>query len=933
MSEILGEARVIIRPDTTGFRRQLQEEVNRAVSQTAIPALSIPLAAGAGLATATAATTALAAAQRTTETSTLGLATGLKLENQLLAQGAVLLEANTVATQQKAGADVVAAGAARAHAVAESQVGKAALANTAGLLGLRGAVLTAGGAFIAATAAIQAFFKSTQLAAEFERELEVFRVTAGATAEEIERVSEAATALGRDITLPGVSAQDAAQTLSLLARAGLDVDEALGAVRGTLQLATAAQIENAQATELVANALNSFRLAGEDATRVADLFAGAANESQGSIVDMGIALRQVSAVASGLGISLEDTVTLLTQLSRAGLSSSDAGTSLRQTFLRLIQNLPKVNEEVRELGLNLRDASGNIRPEIFEELGQKLRKLTPAARQAAIANLGGADAIRTYLLLSREAVGTFDSVQASITQQGLASEQAAARTSGLTGDVEAAKNEMAALGTTVGQVASGPLSFFARTVSLAAGAINDFNREAEETGVPQQLARGLGDLFNSFERVNLSFRQGITGAKNVGAQFTAFDVVVDSLTASVDALAASLNAAKEALVLPVQARDEGLGITQILNRVSGFDSAETRARIRGDNQELLAVLQAEQDFLRRQLERQFVQNRPALRDRLQDALLGSIQDVESISKQGAVEAKRAADEARRAKEEADRAFLAVLGTRREDAANAAAVASAEGSTREAIRAQDRLQALIRAQIAKIRERIRDEQTRKEAIRALRKALNESRREEEDLRREQREEQQARIDDIQQLNIAIAQETGNEAALERAIQARIDRINKQIKAAKGEQRRVKELILERERLKNQLEELTEQEKDNRKTAQEFFFEQLQAQQGFAANLLGNIIPRGATSGLVGVPAPPGQPPRLEGVIRAEAAEGRGRAQAGPTAGQASTTNDILLRILDQLKALNSGEAAPEAKNQRKMGASTFAGGGGMVPPGI
>ena len=77
------------------------------------------------------------------------------------------------------------------------------------MLGLRGAVLTAGAAFLGATVAFQALARSIGLAAQLETELNVFRVTSGATADEMERVSEQAKALGRDITLPGVAAQDA----------------------------------------------------------------------------------------------------------------------------------------------------------------------------------------------------------------------------------------------------------------------------------------------------------------------------------------------------------------------------------------------------------------------------------------------------------------------------------------------------------------------------------------------------------------------------------------------------------------------------------------------------------------------------------------------------------------------------------------------------
>src|SRR6185503_16419914 len=112
-------------------------------------------------------------------------------------------------------------------------------------------------------------------------------------------------------------------------------------------------------------------------------------------------LKQAASVARLTGLSVEETVTLLTELARAGLSASDAGTSLRTTLLRLVGDFPKVQAEVARLGLQLRDVNGNIRPEFFSELGEKLRRMAPAARQASIAILGGSDAIRSFGILSR----------------------------------------------------------------------------------------------------------------------------------------------------------------------------------------------------------------------------------------------------------------------------------------------------------------------------------------------------------------------------------------------------------------------------------------------------------------------------------------------------------------------------------------------------
>src|SRR3990172_4511117 len=121
-----------------------------------------------------------------------------------------------------------------------------------------------------------------------------------------------------------------------LAKAGLDVNESIAGARGVLQLAAAAQIDNAEAAQLVANSLNAFGLAGDQAVHVADLLANAANAAQGSIVEFGAAQAQVNAVARQVGISLEDTTAILTLFARNGLRGSDAGTSLRTALVRLI---------------------------------------------------------------------------------------------------------------------------------------------------------------------------------------------------------------------------------------------------------------------------------------------------------------------------------------------------------------------------------------------------------------------------------------------------------------------------------------------------------------------------------------------------------------------------------------------------------------------
>jgi hypothetical protein len=70
-----------------------------------------------------------------------------------------------------------------------------------------------------------------------------------------------------------------------------------------------------------------------------------------------------------------------------------------------------------------------------------------------------------------------------------------------------------------------------------------------------------------------------------------------------------------------------------------------------------------------------------------------------------------------------------------------------------------------------------------------------------------------------------------------------------------------------------------------------FEFLQTQQGFASNLLGNLIPSGATGGLVG-----GSRGAVAGALNPQASAADGQAKSGPTAGQANSKIAIMTRIM-------------------------------------
>ena len=462
MSEgFIAEAQVLVVPNTKLFREEILALRAQLSKPIVVPVTTVTAGGAVGVANLTGATAGLTASQRNLQ--------------QTMQQTSGVLKTQALAAKNSTASLLGAA----------SATGRL----DAALLGLRtavgsSAVIGLGALSLAAIAAGAAIRASLVNFASFQQELATFRVTAGASAEEMKNVSDAAVQLGADVKLPAVSSADAAVAMTELAKAGLSVQDSIEGARGVLELATAAQLSNADAALITANALNSFGLAGTEATRVADDFANAANAAQGSIADIGLAFRQASAVARQVGLSLEDTTAILSLFAKNGLQGSDAGTSLRVALIRLVAPTKQAAAEIKTLGLNIRDAAGNVRADVFAQFGEATRKLTPAARDAAAALIFGQDAIRAVAIGAREGTDGLRLMQFQIDRQGTAAEVAAARTEGLAGQFSALASNMQTLSVNFGNLLSLPLVPFLTAINTA---VADLNKLTE-------TIKGLGNI-------------------------------------------------------------------------------------------------------------------------------------------------------------------------------------------------------------------------------------------------------------------------------------------------------------------------------------------------------------------------------------------------------------------------------------------------------
>lgn len=308
---------------------------------------------------------------------------------------------------------------------------------------------------------------SVKMAGDFEQSLNVLKSVTGATGEEMAKLSARARELGKDATLPGISSRDAAQAMTELAKAGVSVNNIMGASKGVLSLAKAGNLDVAEAATIAARALNAFGLKGTEAGRVADILAAGANASSADVDEMALALAQASASASRMGLSLDDTVAALGLFSNAGISGSDAGTSLKTMLARLVPTTKKAKEAMQELGLNFFDGQGKFvgLENAAGQLQSKLGGLSQEQRELAINTIFGSDASRAAGIFAKQGAKGFDAMSKAVNRQGAATELAKAQNSGFNGALDNLKSTLETIGTDLGTKLLPPLTKFLQVLA------------------------------------------------------------------------------------------------------------------------------------------------------------------------------------------------------------------------------------------------------------------------------------------------------------------------------------------------------------------------------------------------------------------------------------------------------------------------------------
>lgn len=304
----------------------------------------------------------------------------------------------------------------------------------------------------ATAAAAVGFGAALKSSAKYESSLSRLEQASGATGNQMKAMAALTRQLGADTNLAGVTASDAAATMTELSKAGLSVKDTMDASRGVMSLAKAGNMEFAEAATLAASALNAFQLQGKDAGKVADALAAGANASQANLADLGTGLQQSATVAKQFGLNINETVTALALFANNGIKGSDAGTSLKTMLISLAKPSKEAAKLMKEIGFNAYDTEGNFvgLEKMSGRLKESLKGMTKEQKQSALATIFGTDAFRAAAVLSDNAGKSYDKMSTSVGKVGAAQQAAAAQLGAAEKTWEALSNTMSEIGLRIG---------------------------------------------------------------------------------------------------------------------------------------------------------------------------------------------------------------------------------------------------------------------------------------------------------------------------------------------------------------------------------------------------------------------------------------------------------------------------------------------------
>lgn len=310
------------------------------------------------------------------------------------------------------------------------------------------------------------------------------------------------------------SASECGQAMTELAKGGLsEADIQAGALQSTMDLAASSGMELGNAANTVVQAMGAFGLTAEQSSQAVNALAGAAAASSTDVEPLTQGLAQCAAQAFNAGWSIQDTTAALGAFADAGITGSDAGTSLKTMLQRLAAPTDAAATMLEQLGINTRDANGNMlsATDMAEELQSKMGQLDSATHDAALSTIFGSDATRAATVFMNTGAEGLKKYTAATNDQEVASRLANAQMSDASRNFEELKGAMETAGIAIGETLLPTVTDLVKEGTELIQAFNKLDDGAKKNVANMALlAAGIGPVL-SIAGKTTAVVKGLTG--------------------------------------------------------------------------------------------------------------------------------------------------------------------------------------------------------------------------------------------------------------------------------------------------------------------------------------------------------------------------------------------------------------------------------------
>lgn len=299
---------------------------------------------------------------------------------------------------------------------------------------------------IAGAAATVAFGAATKVGMEFESQMSTVSAISGATAKDLQILTDKAEEMG---IKSAFSAKQAGQAMEYMAMAGWKTEEMLGGVEGIMNLAAASGEDLANVSDIVTDAMTAFGLSADKSGEFADVLASASSNANTNVGLMGETFKYVAPAAGALGFNIQDTAVAIGLMANAGIKGSQAGTALRSTITRMAKPTKESAVAMDKLGLKITNADGSMKSfnQIMVDMRKGFKGMTADQKASTAAMLGGQEAMSGLLAIANASESDFKKLTAAIDNSaGSAEQMAEVKLDNLQGQITLLGSSMEGLG-------------------------------------------------------------------------------------------------------------------------------------------------------------------------------------------------------------------------------------------------------------------------------------------------------------------------------------------------------------------------------------------------------------------------------------------------------------------------------------------------------